>query len=167
MSGSDTMLAAVYHGPRDLRVEAVPRPVAGAGELLLRVEEASICGTDLRVYNGQHRLFPPGTVRIPGHEVVGVIAEVGPGVDGYTSGHRVFVAPNMGCGDCRQCVSGANNLCPDYQAVGLTMDGAGYGMGTRSSRYAMLVDDGVVKKLNVEAPGAFEVSSAEAMLREV
>jgi L-iditol 2-dehydrogenase len=117
------MLAAVYHGPHDLRIEEVPTPVAGAGELLLHIEEASICGTDLRVYHGQHRLFPPGTVRIPGHEVVGIIAEIGPGVSGYTAGPRVFVAPNMGCGHCRQCVSGANNLCPDYQAIGLTMDG--------------------------------------------
>jgi L-iditol 2-dehydrogenase len=117
------MLAAVYHGPRDLRVESAPTPVVGAGELLLRVEEASICGTDLRVYHGQHRMFPPGTVRIPGHEVVGAIAEVGAAVEGYAVGQRVFVAPNMGCGHCRQCISGANNLCPNYQAVGLTMDG--------------------------------------------
>ena len=51
------------------------------------------------------------------------------------------------------------------KAVGLTMDGTGYGMGTRSQRYAMVVDNGVVKVLNVEAPGAFEVSSAEAMLK--
>jgi peroxiredoxin len=53
------------------------------------------------------------------------------------------------------------------KAVGLTMDGTGYGMGTRSARYAMLVDNGVVKKLNVEAPGAFEVSSAEAVMKEL
>jgi glutaredoxin/glutathione-dependent peroxiredoxin len=51
------------------------------------------------------------------------------------------------------------------KAVGLTMDGTGYGMGLRSQRYAMVVDNGVVKKLNVEAPGAFEVSSAEAILK--
>lgn len=51
------------------------------------------------------------------------------------------------------------------KAVGLTMDGTGYGMGTRASRYAMVVEDGVVKALNVEAPGAFEVSSAEAVLK--
>lgn len=51
------------------------------------------------------------------------------------------------------------------KAVGLTMDGSGYGMGTRASRYAMVVDNGVVKALNVEAPGAFEVSSAEAVLK--
>ena len=51
------------------------------------------------------------------------------------------------------------------KAVGLTMDGTGYGMGTRASRYAMVVDNGVVKALNVEAPGAFEVSSAEAVIK--
>jgi peroxiredoxin len=51
------------------------------------------------------------------------------------------------------------------KAVGLTMDGTGYGMGLRASRYAMLVDDGTIKALNVEAPGAFEVSSAEAMMK--
>jgi L-iditol 2-dehydrogenase len=123
VSTRDTMLAAVYYGPRDLRVEEVPVPVAGAGELLLRVEDASICGTDLRIYNGQHRLYAPGAVRIPGHEVVGVIAAIRSGVEGYAAGQRVFVAPNMGCGHCRQCVSGANNLCPNYQAVGITMDG--------------------------------------------
>ncbi len=51
------------------------------------------------------------------------------------------------------------------KAVGLTMDGTGYGMGVRSQRYAMVVDNGVVKTLNVEAPGAYEVSSAEAILK--
>jgi L-iditol 2-dehydrogenase len=131
------MWAAVYHGPGDLRIEEVPAPLANAGELLLRVEEASICGTDLRVYHGQHRLFPPGTVRIPGHEVVGVIAEIGSGVSGYAVGQRVFVAPNIGCGHCRQCVSGANNLCPDYQAVGLTMDG-GFAQYMRVPAQALL-----------------------------
>jgi glutaredoxin/glutathione-dependent peroxiredoxin len=51
------------------------------------------------------------------------------------------------------------------KAVGLTMDGTGYGMGTRASRYAMVIDNGVVKALNIEAPGAFEVSSAEAVMK--
>jgi peroxiredoxin len=51
------------------------------------------------------------------------------------------------------------------KAVGLTMDGTNYGMGTRASRYAMVIDNGVVKALNVEAPGAFEVSSAEAIMK--
>jgi len=51
------------------------------------------------------------------------------------------------------------------KAVGLTMDGTGYGMGTRSQRYAMVIDDGVITTLNIEAPGAFEVSSAESVLK--
>ena len=71
------MLAAVYHGPNDLRVEDVPVPEIGKGEILVKVLSASICGTDLRIYHGNHRMYPPGTVRIPGHEVVGTIAGLG------------------------------------------------------------------------------------------
>lgn len=116
------MLALVYHGPQDLRVEEVPKPVIHPGELMIKVLAASICGTDLRIYHGNHRMYPPGTVRIPGHEVVGTIAEVG-GVSGFTIGERVFIAPNMGCGHCAQCVSGNNNLCASYDALGVTIDG--------------------------------------------
>ena len=80
-----TMLAAVYHGPQDLRVEEVPLPEIAAGELLLKVHSASICGTDLRIYHGNHRKYPAGTVRIPGHEVVGEIAAIGAGSAGIRS----------------------------------------------------------------------------------
>lgn len=118
-----SMLAAVYYGPNDLRVEPHPIPAVGPGEALLRVMSACICGTDLRILHGGHRMYPPGTVRIPGHEVVGEIADLGAGVTGLAVGQRVFVAPNMGCGHCRQCVTGNNNLCADYQAVGITLDG--------------------------------------------
>lgn len=117
------MLALVYHGPQDLRVEEVAIPVIKPGELLIKVLAASICGTDLRIFHGNHRMFPPGTVRIPGHEVVGTIAEVGEGISGFSVGERVFIAPNMGCGHCAQCVSGNNNLCTAYDAVGVTIDG--------------------------------------------
>jgi len=119
----NSMLAAVYHGPQDLRVEEVPVPKTGPGEILVKVISASICGTDLRIFHGNHRMYPEGTVRIPGHEVVGSIAEVGSGVTNYTPRKRVFVAPNMGCGHCKQCISGNNNLCATYDAVGVTMDG--------------------------------------------
>lgn len=117
------MLAAVYHGPHDLRVEEVPIPKIGPDELLIKVQAASICGTDLRIYHGNHRMYAPGTVRIPGHEVVGTIAEIGKDLTGFREGERVFVAPNMGCGHCAQCVSGNNNLCTSYDAVGVTIDG--------------------------------------------
>ena len=71
------MLAAVYYGPEDIRVEERPRPEIGPDEVLIKVLNANICGTDLRIYKGAHRHYPPGAVRIPGHEVVGEIAEMG------------------------------------------------------------------------------------------
>ncbi|MGE5072910.1 MAG: zinc-dependent dehydrogenase [Anaerolineae bacterium] len=117
------MLAAVYHGPNDLRVEEVPVPAIGERELLVKVLSASICGTDLRILHGNHRLYPAGTVRIPGHEVVGTIAEAGSGISGYSVGQRVFCAPNTGCGHCPQCITGNNNLCANYHAIGVTSDG--------------------------------------------
>lgn len=118
------MLAAVYHGPHDIRVETVPKPKIGPDEVLLRVLNASICGTDIRIFHGHHRKYPPGTLRIPGHEMVGEIAQVGDNVRGFELGQRVFLAPNMGCGHCRQCISGNNNICANYDAIGVTIDGA-------------------------------------------
>lgn len=118
------MLAAVYHGPNDLRVEDYPIPEIGLGEALLKVESAGICGTDLRILHGGHRMYAAGVQRIPGHEVVGDIVAVGENVRGVEVGTRVFVSPNMGCGHCDQCVSGKNNRCADYDAFGVTMDGA-------------------------------------------
>jgi L-iditol 2-dehydrogenase len=117
------MLAAVYHGPRDLRVEDYPLPNISPDELLLKVESASICATDIRIFNGSHRKYEPGTVRIPGHELIGTIAEIGARVQGLSAGGRVFIARNMGCGHCAACLLRKNNLCPDYQAFGITMDG--------------------------------------------
>jgi L-iditol 2-dehydrogenase len=117
------MLAAVYHGPNDLRVENVPVPRIGKGEVLVRVLSASICGTDLRILHGSHRKYPAGTIRIPGHEVVGMIAELGGEIDNYSVGQRVFCAPNTGCGHCLQCITGNNNLCANYDAIGVTSDG--------------------------------------------
>ncbi len=118
------MLAAVYYGPNDLRVEERDMPLVSAREMLLRVDYAGICATDMRIFRGSHRKYGPGTVRIPGHEVVGTLEEVGNEVSNYHPGDRVFIAPNIGCGRCRHCRAGLNNLCPDYDAFGITLDGA-------------------------------------------
>jgi len=118
-----SMAALVYYGAHDLRLENVPVPQISAKEILLQVSSASICGTDLRIYHGNHRKYPEGTIRIPGHEVVGVITNIGENVQDFQAGQRVFIAPNIGCGHCRLCIAGKNNLCPNYQAVGVTIDG--------------------------------------------
>ena len=120
-----TMLAAVYHGPHDLRIERVPIPEIGDNEILLRVLRANICGTDLRIYHGGHRHYPPGARRIPGHEVVGEVVAAGAALaEQYPLGRRLFVAPNMGRGDSRETISGNNNLDPQFDAIGITLDGA-------------------------------------------
>ena len=118
------MLALVYYGPKDLRIEETAIPEPAYDQVILKVLSASICGTDLRIYHGVHRMYPDGTVRIPGHEVVGEVFQIGTSVKNIRLGQRVFVAPNVGCGHCIQCVSGNNNRCSQYQAIGVTMDGA-------------------------------------------
>ncbi|MBI9048777.1 MAG: alcohol dehydrogenase catalytic domain-containing protein [Anaerolineaceae bacterium] len=117
------MLAAVYHGPNDLRVETVAIPKIDKDEILVKVVSACICGTDLRIFHGNHRMYAPGTIRIPGHEVVGTIAEVGADISAYSVGQLVFCAPNTGCGHCLQCINGNNNLCANLSAIGVTSDG--------------------------------------------
>ncbi|MBI9043308.1 MAG: alcohol dehydrogenase catalytic domain-containing protein [Anaerolineaceae bacterium] len=119
-----TMRAAVFHGMNDLRIEEVPIPGISPDEILIKVLNANICGTDLRILYKGHRLYPEGTVRIPGHEVAGEIAKVGENVSKYKVGDRVFIAPNMGDGDSRETISGNNNLDPNFQAVGINIDGA-------------------------------------------
>ena len=153
----NTMLAAVYHGPHDLRLEEAPVPEIGPDEILLRVRGAGICATDFRVMHGGHRFFPPGTKRILGHEAAGEIARIGRQVSGYQEGQRVFIAPNIGCGHCRHCVTGHNCRCVDYTAIGLTIDGA-------FAEY-MRIPAKAVEQGNV-IPLADGVSLAEACLIE-
>ncbi len=118
------MQAALYYGPDDLRVTERPVPAIGSKEVLVKVLRTGICATDLRILHGAHRMYPPGTLRIPGHEVVGELVEVGASIDWLRRGQRVFIAPNMGCGRCRQCIAGNNNLCANFQALGITLDGS-------------------------------------------
>ncbi len=119
----NTMKAAVFFGPNDIRVVDWPKPELEAGDVLIKVLAASICGTDLRIFHGGHSAFDAKTRRVPGHEIVGEVAAVGADVSGYQIGQRFFVAPNMGCGHCEQCVTGNNNRCRSLQAIGVTMDG--------------------------------------------
>jgi L-iditol 2-dehydrogenase len=119
----DTMLATVYHSPHDIRLEEVPVPQPGPGEAVMRVRAASVCATDLRIFNHGHFKIPENAVRILGHEVAGEIVAMGEQVTYLAPGTRVAVAPNVGCGVCWECVRGNNNLCPDYDAFGITLDG--------------------------------------------
>jgi len=114
--------AYVYYGPGDLRLEERPTPRPGHGEALLRVDACGICGTDLRIASGEHRAYPPGTVRVPGHEIAGTVVAAGRET-GLVEGAQAFVAPNIGCGRCARCRAGRANLCAHPQALGITRDG--------------------------------------------
>lgn len=117
------MRAAVFHEPGRIEVTDVPVPALEPGDVLMRVRAASICGTDLRIMKHGHFKIPAGTPRVLGHEVAGEIAEVGDGVSDYRVGDRVSITPNVGCGHCEMCVQGLNQLCPTYDAFGITLDG--------------------------------------------
>jgi L-iditol 2-dehydrogenase len=112
------MLAVRVHGPGDLRVERVRRPEPSAGEALLRVLAAGVCATDRKLVDRG----PPGSEpRVLGHEIVAEVVTAPP--DGPAVGSRVAIAPNLGCENCPACDEGATNLCPDYRAFGIHLDG--------------------------------------------
>jgi len=109
------MQAAVLYGREDVRLEAVEVPRAGPGEVLLRVEAALTCGTDVKVYRrGYHArmLVPPALF---GHEASGVIESVGSGVLDFAPGMRVVAANSAPCDSCAFCKSGRQSLCDDLQ----------------------------------------------------
>jgi L-iditol 2-dehydrogenase len=112
--------AAVLHGPRDLRVETAGVPEPGAGEVLVRVGIAGLCGTDYGIWNGERRVAYP---LVPGHEFVGHVQAVGAGVSRVRVGDPVAVEPNYSCGACPLCREGNRNLCLARTAVGIDVDG--------------------------------------------
>ena len=117
------MLSAVLYDREDLRIEDVPKPTIYKDDALLQCRAVAICGTDMRIYRFGHSRLPSGTKRILGHELAGEIVEVGKNVEGIKEGMRAAVAPNFGCGICRMCQRSWFHLCPDYGAIGLTIDG--------------------------------------------
>ena len=121
-----TMRALVKReATKGIWMEEVPVPSPGPNEVLIRVEKAAICGTDLHIYlwdDWSQRTIRPGLVI--GHEFVGRVAELGPGVGGYTIGQRVSAEGHIVCGHCRNCRAGRQHLCPNTKGIGVNRDGA-------------------------------------------
>ena len=111
--GRATMQAAVLHGREDIRIESVPVPQAGPGELIVQVGAALTCGTDLKVFRrGYHArmIVPPALF---GHELAGTVVQAGEGVDEFAAGDRVVALNSAPCGKCYFCERGQENLCDD------------------------------------------------------
>jgi L-iditol 2-dehydrogenase len=111
-----SMRAALLSAAGEIGLIDHPTPRPGPGEVVLRVEAASICGSDLSAFRGNHSRIKAPTIL--GHELAGTIAEIGAGVTGVSLGDRVVAEPNIACGVCRYCRRGAPNVCVDYVVVG-------------------------------------------------
>lgn len=136
------MRAMVLERPgQPLREVERPAPVPGGGQVRLRVAACGVCRTDLHVLDGE--LPDLGRPVVPGHQVVGVVEELGPGVEGLTPGQRVGV-PWLGwtCGSCRFCLSGRENLCGEARFTGYHLDGGFAELAVADARFCFPIPQG-------------------------
>ncbi|RFA11365.1 zinc-binding alcohol dehydrogenase [Subtercola boreus] len=164
------MLAAVYHGPHDIRISSVPVPSARPGEVLVKVLRSGICGTDATEWSVGPKVFPvQGTHPVThhhgpmvlGHEFVGEIVSLPesslPGTSLAGTGEALDVAAaaslavgdlvasgaGVWCGDCARCREGRTNMCENYYTLGLSLDGGMGGYVSVPARTLAAVPDGV------------------------
>jgi L-iditol 2-dehydrogenase len=138
-----TMQAAVYRGIDDVRIETVPVPKIGPGEILVRVHTCGICGTDLKkIATGSH-----SAPRIFGHETTGVVAALGEGVTKFAVGDRVAFFHHIPCGECYYCRHKVFAQCPVYKKVGCTagFEASGGGFAEYVRVMDWIVEKGVAK----------------------
>ncbi len=152
------MLAVRLFGKGDARVVEAERPTAGPGEMVLRVDAAAVCGTDVRMWqNGKAGVDADHPLTL-GHEFAGTVAEIGPGVpQAYAVGMRLGMQPNIGCGICDMCVSGRQHLCATYRAFGINIDGA-------MAEYVRIPADAILRGNLIPLPDG--VSAEEAAVAE-
>jgi L-iditol 2-dehydrogenase len=138
-----TMRAAVYRGINDVRVETVPVPEIGPGEVLVRIDTCGICGTDLKkIHSGSHE-----APRVFGHEMAGTVAKVGEGVTEFSLGDRVMAYHHIPCGNCYYCRKRTFAQCEAYKHVGCTAGFApsGGGFAEYIRVMARIVQGGLVR----------------------
>src|ERR1700730_16666348 len=147
------MHAAVYRGVNDVRLERVPVPAIGAGELLVRVHTCGVCGTDLKkIATGSH-----SAPRIFGHETSGVVAAVGAGVRDFQPGDRVVVFHHIPCRECYYCQHKTFAQCETYRKVGCT---AGFEPSGGGFAEDVRVRDWIVQRGTVRIPDGVSLEQA-------
>ena len=148
-----TMRAAVYRGVDDVRVETVPVPEIGPGEVLVKIHTCGICGTDLKkIHTGSH-----DAPRIFGHEMSGTIVRVGEGVSGFAVGERVMAYHHIPCGECYYCRKQTFAQCEIYKKVGCT---AGFAPSGGGFAEYIRVMDWIVKRGLVKIPDGIPFEQA-------
>lgn len=137
------MKAAVYYtGEKKLRIEDWPRPVPGAGEVLVRIVACGVCHTDLHYLEHGVPTFkkPP---LVLGHEGAGIVEEVGTGVETLTKGRRVLIPAVVSCGHCEYCRRGRENICTTMQMFGNNRDGCYAEYVTAPAKDLFLLPDSI------------------------
>ena len=148
-----TMLAAVYRGVNDVRLETVPVPEIASGEILIKVHTCGICGTDLKkIATGSH-----SAPRIFGHETSGVVAAVGHKVNNFSPGDRVMVFHHIPCGQCYYCRHKTFAQCETYKKAGCT---AGFEPSGGGFAEYVRVMDWIVEKGTVRIPDGVSFEQA-------
>jgi len=114
------MKAAILAGKEHFEIKEIDVPKCERGEVLIKVKACAVCGTDLRIFRGQKKVDVP----ITGHEISGVIEEVGEGVEGLSEGDKIIIETVVGCGECDACKRGEENRCRrKYKAIGYQFNG--------------------------------------------
>ena len=115
------MKVARFYAPHDLRIEQIPRPEPGPGELLMRVQACATCGTDVKIFDfGHHHIVAP---RVMGHEIAGVVEELGEGTEGFRPRDRVQLIAAIPCGECFECKHRSMSICANQESIGYHYDG--------------------------------------------
>lgn len=135
------MLKAVIEKPMELNVVEVEKPAAHQGEVLIQLKNIGVCGSDLHVFHGVHpcTYYPITT----GHEISGVIAELGAGVSGLKVGQPVTIMPQLFCGKCLPCKSGMYNICNELKVHGFQTEGVGAEFFTFPADMVMPLPEGL------------------------
>ncbi|MXX75090.1 MAG: alcohol dehydrogenase catalytic domain-containing protein [Holophagales bacterium] len=115
------MRAGVYRGPGEVAVAERALPDPGPGEVRLRITACGLCGTDLHLVHSPKPIIEPGSIM--GHEMAGVVDELGAGVSGFEAGEPVVVEPLASCGDCDPCREGRDSICRSLELYGLRRPG--------------------------------------------
>ena len=128
----------LHEAGRPLKLDRIPRPEAGPGQILVKVLACGVCRTDLHVVDGE--LTGPSLPLVPGHEIIGTVIETGAGVTGVSAGGQVGI-PWLGwtCGACAYCRRGEENLCPDARFTGYTLDGGYAEYTVADARYCFRI----------------------------
>ncbi|HEU0014588.1 MAG TPA: zinc-binding dehydrogenase [Longimicrobium sp.] len=160
------MRAAIFHetgGPEVMRIEDVPRPSAGPGEVLVQVRACAMNHLDLWVRRG----LPIETTmpHVGGSDIAGVVAEVGDGVDAARVGERVVVNPGLWCGRCRECGRGEHSMCPRFRILGEHTNGGFTELVAVAADHAYALPEGVSFESASALPISYQTAWRALMTR--